>query len=157
MTATLKLTPVRKKITVRASRARAFDVFTAGMTRWWPKSHTLVKSELKEVILEPFVGGRWFHRGIDGAECTNGSVLEWRPPERIVLGWQLNGRWEYDPNTVSEVEIRFRELGPNETEIELEHRNIERFGETAAALHSGVDSASGWSQLLQLYADSLAA
>jgi uncharacterized protein YndB with AHSA1/START domain len=150
---TMVMTPVRKTIQVAASRARAFEAFTAGMTAWWPRSsHTVLKAALKEVVIEPFVGGRWFHRGIDGSECDTGRVLVWSPPDRLVLGWQLNGRWRFEPETESEVEIRFIEIAAEITEIRLEHRLLERFAETAEALRQSVDGANGWPILLQFYA-----
>ena len=153
MTSIIGPAPVRKKVTVPADREKAFEVFAAGMSRWWPKaSHTILKAPLQEVIIEPFVGGRWYQRSIDGSECDTGRVLAWSPPDRLVLGWQLNGKWEYEPDIVSEVEVRFVQTGPGATEVQLEHRGIERFGETAAALRAGVESANGWPVLLDLYA-----
>jgi uncharacterized protein YndB with AHSA1/START domain len=144
---------VRKSVTVGLSKNRAFDVFTRDISRWWPRgSHTILRVPLQEVVLEPRVGGRWFHRGIDGSECDTGTVIAWAPPDRIVLGWQLNGRWQYEPDIVSEVEVRFTATGSNETLVELEHRCIERFGETALALRAGLDAPNGWQLLLERFA-----
>ncbi len=50
--------PVRKTLTVRATPERAFAVFAAGMGQWWPKSHSLGKSPLHDVRIEPRAGGR---------------------------------------------------------------------------------------------------
>jgi hypothetical protein len=35
MTRAITVAPVRKSIRVRATPERAFDIFTAGMSRWW--------------------------------------------------------------------------------------------------------------------------
>ena len=35
-------------------------------------------------------------------------------PNRLVLGWQINGNFEFDPNAVSEVEVRFIPEGKNQ-------------------------------------------
>lgn len=157
MSTTIFPAPVRKAITVPTDKVRAFEIFTKGITRWWPRgSHTILKAPLQEVVIESGAGGRWYHRGTDGTECDTGRVLVWAPPDRIVLGWQLNGRWQYQLDIVSEVEVRFNQTGPNTTVVELEHRGIERFGETAAALHAAVDSANGWPLLLGRYAESVA-
>lgn len=156
MSGMIKPAPVRKQVTVHANRARAFEVFTTGQSSWWPPSHTILKVALKEVVMEPHVGGRWFHRGVDGSECDNGRILAWRAPECVVLGWQLNGRWEYEPDIVSEVEIRFIEIDAQTTSVELEHRHIERFGDTAEALRTGVGGEGGWSSLLQQFAEAAA-
>lgn len=73
-------------------------------------------------------------------------------PNRLVLGWQINGNFEFDPNAVSEVEVRFIPEGKGITRIELEHRYPERFGETAASLRGALDSPEGWGTSLTRFA-----
>ena len=57
--------PVQKTITVEASQERAFEVFTAGIDTWWPRSHHIGKSPMKKNIVEgrraPLLrrAGRW--------------------------------------------------------------------------------------------------
>jgi glutathione S-transferase len=34
-------------------------------------------------------------------------VLSWEPPARLLLGWQINTRWSYDPELMTEVELTF--------------------------------------------------
>ncbi|MGQ0741165.1 MAG: SRPBCC family protein [Alphaproteobacteria bacterium] len=150
------LAPVRKQVVVNVLRKRAFDIFTKGMTRWWPSgtSHTILKAPFKEAIIEPRIGGRWYHRAVDGSECDIGRVLVWEPPARIVLSWQLNGFFQYDPSAETEVEVRFAEEAPDRTRVELEHRFFERYAASGEALRAGVDSPNGWPALLELYAKS---
>lgn len=152
MTRTITVAPVRKSIRVKTGQAHAFKVFATG--RWWPKKHTILasRSPQKEVVIEPRVGGRWFERGEDGSECDWGKVLTWDPPRRPVLSWQINGRFQYDPNAVSEVEVTFTADGPDATRVELEHRHIERLGKTAEMLRGAVDSPNGWSASLERFA-----
>src|SRR4051812_44746439 len=102
VTPTITPAPVRKSIRVKASPEKAFEVFTAGMSRWWPGSHSINQSPLKSVTIEPRVGGRWFERGEDGSECEWGRVLAWEPPVQLVLAWQVDGQWRFDPNLVTE-------------------------------------------------------
>jgi hypothetical protein len=40
---TIRPAPVRKSITVKADAGRAFEVFTSGLTRWWPHDHGVGK------------------------------------------------------------------------------------------------------------------
>jgi uncharacterized protein YndB with AHSA1/START domain len=157
MSRTVAFAPVRKTILVKAPAARAFKVFTTGT--WWPKEHSILGpgKRQKEVLVEPRVGGRWFERGEDGSECDWGKVLAWAPPGRLVLSWQLNGHFQYDPNLVTEVEITFIPEGDNMTRVELEHRHIERAGDTAEALRAGVDSPEGWPASLERFARAAAA
>ena len=149
---TIAPAPVRKKIVVKATPDNAFKIFTEGMSGWWLKDKSIGSAPQKEVVLEPRVGGRWFERGEDGSECSWGCVLAWEPPTRLVLAWQINGSWQFDPALVTEVEVRFVAEGPRLTRVELEHRNIDRFGEQASAIRAAFDSEQGWPSLLASFA-----
>jgi len=142
--------PVRKSIRVKAAPARAFEVFTAGMGRWWPGTHSINGSPMKDAIIEPREGGRWYERGEDGSECEWGRVLAWEPPGRLVLAWQIDAQWRYDANLVTEVEVKFLPDGDG-TRVELEHRHIERFGDQSEAARAALDSPGGWGGLLEMY------
>jgi hypothetical protein len=139
-------------VRVAAAPARAFEVFTAGFSRWWPRSHSISPVPQKEAVIEPHVGGRWFERAEDGSECDWGRVLVWEPPTRVVLGWQLNANFKFDPNVVTEVEVRFIAEGDDSTRVELEHRHLERFGDQAELLREKVGSPNGWAGILESYA-----
>lgn len=76
----------------------AFTFFTESIGRWWPAEYHIGSSPMVDTILEPRPGGRWYERGADGTECDWGRVLTWEPPHRIVLTWQINGSWQYDPD-----------------------------------------------------------
>jgi uncharacterized protein YndB with AHSA1/START domain len=154
---TIRPAPVRKSVIVATGVERAFEVFTAGIARWWPATHSIGRSPQKEVILEPCAGGRWYERGEDGSECTWGKVLAWEPPARLLLAWQIDGRWTYDPAFLTEVEVTFTALGATETRVELEHRNLERYGDKLEAVRAAIDSEDGWAVLLRLYAEAAGA
>jgi uncharacterized protein YndB with AHSA1/START domain len=150
MTLTVKIAPVRKTVRVTASKDVAFDIFASRMGRWWNPSHSIneTKSPLKDVIIEPRVGGRWYEVGEDGSQCEWGRVLVWEPPSKLVLAWQLNGQWRFDPDFITEVEVRFTPEDNGVTRVDLEHRNLDRFGEAAEAVREAIDSPEGWSGLL---------
>jgi uncharacterized protein YndB with AHSA1/START domain len=154
MTATISPAPVRKSIAVKAAPERAFAVFTANMGRWWLRTHTINASPMKDVVIEPRVGGRWYELGEDGSQCQWGKVLAWEPPHRLLLAWQINGEWKYDAALVTEVEVTFIADGGG-TRVELEHRHLERMGDSAEAARQAVDSPGGWSGLLTAFAQSL--
>ena len=143
---------VRKQVTVGLPPAEAYTLFTDGMATWWPReSHHLGEADA-DAIVEPREGGRWYERGDDGTECDWGRVLVWEPPHRLVLAWQIDAQWRPDPDLVTEVEVRFVPDGPGATRVELEHRNLERFGDQAEAARAAFDSPDGWSGLLARYA-----
>jgi uncharacterized protein YndB with AHSA1/START domain len=143
---------MRKVITVEAPQQRAFEVFTTGMSSWWPMdSHHIAEADAVEVVVEPRAGGRWFERSADGAECDWGKVLEWDPYDRIVFGWQLTAEFAYDASFSTDVEVRFIAESPTRTRVELEHRNLDRYGEAAEQMREALGSDGGWNGLLQLF------
>ena len=142
--------PVRKSVTVKAAPARAFTVFTSNFDVWWPKSHHIGKSPIRHAVLEPKVGGRWYEIGEDGSQCEWGHVLVWEPPLRVVLGWQIKD-WAFNPDILTEVEVVFTPLADGSTRVDLEHRNLERLGESAARARMDFDAPGGWGGLLAAF------
>jgi uncharacterized protein YndB with AHSA1/START domain len=148
MSKTVTIAPVRKSIRVKANQARAFEIFTEGIDRWWPRKGTIGTAPMKAVMFEPRLGGRWYEIGEDGSEATVGKVLVWEPPARFVVSWDINSRWKPDITVGSEVEVRFAAHGPTETLVELEHRKFERLGaEGGASLRKDLDG--GWPGMLE--------
>jgi uncharacterized protein YndB with AHSA1/START domain len=145
--------PVRKTITVNADARRAFDVFTAGFDSWWPRTHHIGKGTLARAVIETREGGRCYGKETDGTECPWGQVLVWDPPRRLVLAWQIDGNWQYQPDLAqsSEVEVQFIAEGAGTTRVVLEHRRLERHGADAEKIRTGVDGPGGWTGLLGLY------
>jgi uncharacterized protein YndB with AHSA1/START domain len=145
---------VRRTITVAASQQRAFEVFTARFGAWWPKDYHIGSAPMVDFIVEPKVGGRWYELDEGGAQCDTGRVLAFDPPQRLVLAWQLNEQWQYDPDPThaSEVEVRFVAEGPKQTRVELEHRGFERHLLGAEGVRAGIDSPTGWTVILELFA-----
>lgn len=128
----MTIAPVTCTIRVNLEPARAFDLFTQRMSAWWPKGKTVGKSPHEAIVLEPREGGRWFERDAEGNETQWGAVLAWNPPSRLLLAWQLNCNFGFNPNLVTEVELTFTPAEGGGTAVRLEHRNLERFGADAA-------------------------
>jgi len=143
--------PINRSVVVKAEVERSFAAFTGRMGRWWPRSHSIGSAPIADVIVEPRVGGRWYERSGDGAECEWGKVLAWDPPGRLILAWQLDANWKYDPALVLEVEITFTALQDGMTRVDLEHRNLERYGDKAAAVRDAVGSDRGWLGILKSF------
>lgn len=149
---------VRKTITVDVPAQRAFTVFAERMGSWWPLADKSIGAAPAEtVVLEPFPGGRWFERGVDGSECAWGRVLAFEPPTRLLLAWQIGADWKHDPALHTEVEVRFVAEDESRTRIELEHRGLEAFGADAASMQTLFDSPNAWESVLDAYAAAAAA
>jgi uncharacterized protein YndB with AHSA1/START domain len=145
---------------VKASQEHAFKTWVEGLDSWWPRSHRIGQAEMAAAVLEPHVGGRAYERGVDGSECDWGKVLAYEPPARIVVSWQIDCNWQYDPDPAkgSEYEVRFIPEGPDSTRVELEHRNLERHGDDAQQMFESVGSdQGGWGGLMELFAQKAAA
>jgi uncharacterized protein YndB with AHSA1/START domain len=150
MTKTIIIAPVRKTITVKAPQAKAFDVFTGGLDRWWPKGHGIGATPLVQSIIEPRLGGRWYTTHQDGSQEVVGRMRVWEPPSRIVFSWEINANWKSDSKIASEVEVRFIAENATTTRVELEHRDFEVMGqENGEKMRSGVDG--GWPGILDLF------
>jgi uncharacterized protein YndB with AHSA1/START domain len=148
MTRTFTIAPVRKSIEVNTDPAHAFEVFTTGLDRWWPRKASIGTAPLKTTAIEPRLGGYWYQLGEDGSRADVGKVLVWEPPRRFVVSWEINSSWKPDTSVGSEVEVRFIGVGPNLTRVELEHRNFERLGaEAGASMRKDVDG--GWPGMLE--------
>lgn len=146
-------TVVRRSVTVEVGRERAFAVFTDGLDSWWTRSHHIGAAEMEVAVLEPREGGRWYEKGVDGSECDWGHVLTWDPPRRLVLAWQINGRWQYDPALVTEVEVTFTEKSATRTRVDLEHRHLDRMGPAADQVRRVFESPDGWPGLLRRFTE----
>jgi hypothetical protein len=127
----IKIAPVRKQVTVSVSQQRAFEWFTKEMSRWWPATHSILKSPLKQYIVEPRVGGRWYAIAEDGSR--------------------------FDPALITEVEVNFIAESAQSTRVELEHRNLQRMGERAAQVRGMVDAPGGWTAILEAFSRGAAA
>jgi len=151
MSSTIDLA-VRRSITIDAEQTRAFDVFV-DMTSWWPlATHTIGVAPARASIVEPRAGGRWYDIDANGDESSIGRVLVYERPNRIVLTWEISCDWGHDPSISSEVEVRFIAETPQRTRVELEHRNLEAYGEQAEAARERYEGDGAWTYVLACFA-----
>ena len=154
MTAQAQDTTVRTEIVVEAPIDRAFRVFTQNFDRIKPREHNMLGVDIAESVFEPREGGRVYDRGVDGSECQWARVIAYEPPERIVFTWDINPYWqiETDHDKASEVEVRFIAESTERTRVELEHRNLDRHGDSWEGMREGVRGDAGWPLYLQRFA-----
>lgn len=147
--------PVVRTVRVNAEPKRAFEIFVGSIGKWWPADHHIGETAFSNIVIEPKTGGRFYEVGQDGAECEWGRVLAYEPGERLVLAWQLNADWDYDPDFGSEVHVLFTSAG-DQTEVRLEHRNLEAYGERAPEIVASIGSENGWTGILQSFLEQCA-
>jgi hypothetical protein len=144
----MTIAPVRKSVMVEVSAERAFDAFVGRMGDWWPKGKTIGAKPHVEIVIEPTPGGRWFERDDAGNETDWGRVLIWERPERVVLAWQLDASFTFNPSAESQLEMRFVS-DDGGTRVDLEHRNLERLGTDAARVAEVLRG--GWAGHMESY------
>ena len=142
---------IRREVVVEIPQARAFALFTAEMTTWWPAAHHIGSAPIERIVVEPHPGGRWYTRHQDGTETSTGFVTVWEPPSRLVLTWQIGADWTYHPDLVTSVEVRFLPETPDRTRVHLEHRGLEAFGADAAAMRATFEEPGAWTGTLAAY------
>jgi uncharacterized protein YndB with AHSA1/START domain len=143
---------VRREVVVPVSAERAFEVFTAGMTSWWPSHHHIGSAPIDEIVIEPNEGGRWYTRHTDGSETSTGHVVTWEPGERLVITWQIGADWKYHVGLLTTVEVRFVSEAPDRTRVHFEHRDLEAFGPEAERMRDTFEQPGAWEATLAAFA-----
>lgn len=149
---------VTNSVVVEVGLADAFRIFL-DQAAWWPvRTHHLAEPPGDTVVLEPYVGGRWYERAADGTETDWGRVLVFEPPHRLAITWQITPDWTYepDPARASEVEVRFTAEAPRRTRVELDHRHLERYGAQADRMRTILERPDAAVTTLRAYAAAVA-
>lgn len=144
MSDALVIEVVRKTVTVDCAVEEAFRVFTADALSWWPVESHSIHETVSEIVFEGRVGGEVYELSTAGEKGHWATVLEWEPPSRLVLAWNILNA-EASP---TEVEVRFVPDGDG-TRVDLEHRGWERLVESGEEKRSSYDS--GWEYVLGKY------
>ena len=146
---TVKIEPIRKQLKVGLSVEQAFDLFTAGIGKWWPLlTHSVGEEQAETCIFEGRVGGRIVEVLKDGSQSEWGRVLAWEPPQKVRFSW-YPGR---EPDTAQEVTVTFREI-PDGSLVELVHIGWETLGAVAKARRDGYET--GWDVVLAKFVEAV--
>lgn len=145
-------TSLQVEIAVDVPIEHAFRVFTERFDEIKPREHNLLTVPIERTVLEPRVGGTIRDVGVDGSTCVWARVHAYEPPHRLVISWDINPRWqiEPDPSRTSEVDIRFVPEGSDRTRVVLVHRHLDRHGEGWEGFTT-LDSEQGWPLYLRRY------
>lgn len=142
--------PIRQATLVRRDAEHTFHSFVTTIGRWWPlRPLSSGRERVTGVVFEQHTGGRVYERWDDGTAVDWGEVVLWEPPRRFVMTWCMT------PAT-TEVELRFKPLGPALTRVEVEHRGWEALSEADLARecalpgggYAGGSYSRGWTLIL---------
>jgi uncharacterized protein YndB with AHSA1/START domain len=76
---------IRKSILLRCDPPRAFRLFTARISEWWPTERRHTGDPESTIVLSET--GPFFERSRAGDQVDLGKVLAWEPPARLLLDW----------------------------------------------------------------------
>jgi uncharacterized protein YndB with AHSA1/START domain len=138
----MTLPVLTKSVAVACAPAEAFQLFTAGISSWWPlATHSVFAHEALSCVFEPHVGGRVYERSASGGQAWWGTVFLIEPGRRLFLTWHP-GR---PPLTAQELRLHFV-ASEGGTRVELEHLGWEALGERAQETRKHYDT--GWDEVL---------
>jgi hypothetical protein len=137
--------PLRLSFDVDCPVEHAFSVWTADISTWWPRDHTM-SGEPEAVVIEQRVGGRIFERAPDGREHDWGVVTDWDPPQALAFSWHL-GR---PASAATDVVVRFVSAAATRTTVVIEHRGWERLAADADVRERTRDN---WTYVVGCFAD----
>jgi uncharacterized protein YciI len=144
--------PIRREILVDAEPAVAFEVFTAGIGRWWPvEEHSVYGKGAAVALDEGQIVERPADDGADGGADGGtggeavvwGTITRWEPPAAVAFTWHPGQPAE----RASYVAVTFAAEG-SQTLVRLEHTGWEAFADPAAAR---AEYDHGWPRVLGSY------
>jgi len=142
------LEPVIYTIEVPCDKAQAFAVFLEEMPNWWPLEKRSMSLKFcgkpaKSLHVDAKEGGKIFEITSDDEEHLWGTVNVYTPNDYIAMDFHMG----LPPENASLVEVKFRELESELTEVELSQSNWEAFGDMAEMMRSGYGSS--WTMLFE--------
>ncbi len=141
---------VRRSVLVAGSAEAAFALFTEGIDRWWPlrAGFAYGGERARSIHLEPWVGGRFFERLVDGDELQVGSMISCERPHRFTFTWRAPV-WSAE----TRVRVEFTATGDG-TRVDLTHDGFELLGAEGAA--EAQQFGGGWPTVLERLASAAA-
>ena len=139
------------QVTVNASPADAFRIFTEEIGLWWRRDTPYWNDAERglSIKIEPHTGGRFLEvydlESETGFEV--GRVTTWEPGRRLAFTW-VNLGWPEGATT--DVEVTFEPDGEH-TVVTLRHSGFERLGPDAERLMTGYDT--GWKEVVGWFAE----
>ena len=139
--------PVQRQVRVALPPARAFELFTRQMGRWWPfRGHSCFDAEACDVLFDGRVGGAVTELARDGRRMAWGVLVEWQPPNGFAMRWHPG----LDAAEATLLRVRFTAAADGGTEVAIHHSGWEARGAAAAEKRDQYDQ--GWPAVLAVFA-----
>ncbi len=137
--------PLVKRITVPVPPERAFTVFTADMSAWWPLAHfSIGGDDAHRVEFGTAIGEEITEYDGGGPIGVWGTIVRWEPPSVVEFTWHPG----HEPSAATNVTVAFDAVAAG-TEVTLTHTDWHRHPQPADA-RASYDS--GWNGVLAAYA-----
>lgn len=122
---------------VRATRERAFAVFTSEIGAWWRPDplFAFTPREPGVMAFEAGQGGRLIETRANGKVFEIGRIRVWDPPRRLEFGWR---QATFPPDQETEVAVAFEAVG-DETRITVTHTGWDGVPADHVARHGMAD------------------
>jgi len=113
-------------VRLKASPARAFEIFTRDVALWWTPNalFRFTPRSPGTLAFEPHEGGRFTETLANGTVFEIGRIRVWEPGERLVFG----------SGQETEVEVTFETVGA-ETRVTVVHRGWDSVPDEHVARH----------------------
>lgn len=131
----------------------AFTAFTERFFDWWPRDYSYGGEVVENLVIGRGLGEMCSEIGPSGFQIDFGRVLEWSPPHRLTISWQISpdSRPEPDPTKASRVQVEFATVG-TETEVRLTHDQFAKHGQGADEYAAEMGSQLGWPHIMDRFA-----
>lgn len=138
------IAPVRKSVRVRTAPARAFELFTRELARWWPLARYSCAGDAAVAVEFDVAGRQVVETARDGTRHVWGALLEWNPPHSFAMTWHPAQPAEH----ATRLDVRFV-TADGWTEVQLVHSGWEARGEQAFTARQSYEG--GWTAVLEKY------
>ena len=147
------INPVRVSVSVGLDQKRCFEVFTDEMTSWWPAGHHIGEAPIEKVIVEPFVGGRWYTRHTDGSETETGVVTAYDAPHGFTVTWQIGADWAFHDDLLTHIDVTFTPTDDGRTLVELGAPRPRGVRRRRGQMDETFEGPDAWGGMLEHYAE----
>lgn len=145
-------TPVIYTMVVDRPVDEAFELFTYGMGRWWPRHRTFDVSPHADVGVELKLGGRWYAREPGEKAKVWGYVSSFDYARALLLDFRVDEDWHFHDHLHSTVEVSFRGEGETRARVDLQHRDLHNYDDRAMSFRHMLSSPHGWPVVFKSFA-----